>query len=172
MKAFRGQIMKLDFSNPLGVYPIRVPIYFDARAKSDIEGTKNISCLAQEITQWNSDALVIADGAKDVGNVYNFQKMKGLNGLQDRDISVLLTWLAPEKYCELNILGQWIGNDYIVPDYVQDQINQAVGRNRGFRQSKTPSAITILSTQRYYRKFLSALLRRFPRTQLYEVRAA
>ena len=160
--------MKLDFSDLPGVYPIRVPIHFDPRAKSDRRNTRNISLLAAEIIQSNPNALVIADGVRDVDNVHSFQKMKGLNGLEGRDISVVLTWLAPEKYCELNVLGEWLGNDNIILDYVQDQINQAVGRNRGFRQSPVTPTTTIISTRGYYRKFISRLQSRLPRTQLYE----
>jgi hypothetical protein len=74
--------------------------------------------------------VVISDGVKDTPGVYTFQGMKGLNGLEDRNIYIILTWMAPEKYAELNVLGQWLGNENILLDYCQDQINQAVGRNR------------------------------------------
>ena len=125
--------------------------------------------LAQEILQADKNAVVISDGVKDIPDVYTFQGMKGLNGLEDRNIYIILTWMAPEKYAELNVLGQWLGNENILLNYYQDQINQAVGRNRGFRQSQKETKTVVITSRSHWKGFLSKLQDRSPRTQLYPV---
>ena len=47
-----------------------------------------------------------------------------------------MTCLSPTKYAELNVIGRWLSIPNIIPTYYQDQINQAVGRKTGFRQSR------------------------------------
>ncbi len=91
--------------------------------------------MAKEICEANPNAVVIADGVKGNDRVLTFQSAKGVNGLEEKDIYIILTNLAPAKYEELNVLGQWLEMPDIIQTYYQDQINQAVGRNRGFRQS-------------------------------------
>jgi hypothetical protein len=94
--------------------------------------------------------------------------MKGLNGLEERNVYVIVTCIAPEKFAELNVIGQWLGNDNVIQDYYQDQINQAVGRNRGFRQSKTRhTKTTVIVSPRLWNSVLSKLQERAPRVQLY-----
>jgi hypothetical protein len=43
-----------------------------------------MSALAQEILEADKNAVVISDGVKGIPDVYTFQGMKGLNGLEDR----------------------------------------------------------------------------------------
>jgi hypothetical protein len=94
--------------------------------------------------------------------------MKGLNGLEDTDVYIILTCIAPEKFAELNVIGQRLGNDEIVEDFYQDQINQAVGRNRGFRESTTRRTKTVvIASPRLWNSLLSRLQQRAPRVQLY-----
>ena len=82
----------------------------------------------------NDKALVIADEIDGIERVITFQSMKGQNRFVERDISIIPTCLAPEKFAELNVIGQWLGIKDVVDRYYDDQINQAVGRNRGFRR--------------------------------------
>jgi hypothetical protein len=100
------------------------------------------SSLSKEIIEANPEAIVISDGV-DRGalggqsdRVLTFQKAKGYNGLEEKDVYIIVTHLAPEKYEELNVIGQWLKEPAVVDLYYQDQIQRAVGRNRGFRQSE------------------------------------
>jgi hypothetical protein len=67
-------------------------------------------------------------------------------------------------------MGNWLGIPNIIQAYYQDQINQAVGRNRGFRQSSGRETKTVLITsQRLWKSVLSRLSNNAPRVQLYEI---
>ena len=100
-----------------------------------------------------------------VERVLTFQGMKGLNGLEERDIATVMTFLAPEKFAELNVIGRWLGQPDIITAYYRDLLQQAVGRNRGFRQStkRTTDAMVICS-RRLWKAVMSRLR---GRVQLY-----
>jgi hypothetical protein len=170
-KAYGQRLLSLELDDLPGLFPIKVPVFIEKRAKSDrVQAEElNVSALAQEILEADKNAVVISDGVKDIPDVYTFQGMKGLNGLEDRNIYIILTWMAPEKYAELNVLGQWLGNENILLDYCQDQINQAVGRNRGFRQSQKDTKTVVITSRNHWKGFVSKLQDRSPRTQLYPV---
>ena len=128
----RRPLFRLALDDVPGVYPIHVPLFLDARARADRkDGMQGVSALAAEIAAADPDAIVISDGVSGVPNVYTFQSMKGLNGLERKNLYIILTWLAPDKYVELNVLGQWLGCGRVIEQHYQDQINQAAGRNRG-----------------------------------------
>jgi hypothetical protein len=164
-------LLSLKLDDLPGIFPIKVPVFIDQRSKSDrVQNEElNVSALAQEILEADENAIVIADGVKDIPGVYTFQGMKGLNGMEDGNIYIILTWMAPEEYAELNVLGQWLGNENILLDYCQDQINQAAGRNRGFRQSQKDTKTVVITSRSLWTRFLGKLEDRFPRTQLYTV---
>jgi hypothetical protein len=170
-KAYGQRLLSLELDNLPGLFPIKVPVFIDKRAKSDrVQAEElNVSALAQEILEADKNAVVISDGVKDIPGVYTFQGMKGLNGLEDRNIYIILTWMAPEKYAELTVLGQWLENENILLDHCQDQINQAVGRNRGFRQSQKETKTVVITSLNHWKGFVSKLQDRFSRTQLYPV---
>jgi hypothetical protein len=42
------------------------------------------------------------------------------------DISIILTCSNPEKFAELNAIGQWLGMKDVIDLYYDDQLNQAV----------------------------------------------
>jgi hypothetical protein len=77
---------------------------------------------------------------------WTFQGMKGQNGFADKDISIILTCLNPEKFAELNVIGQWLGIHDVIDRHYDDQLNQAVGRNRGFHLSDKRSTKTQVIT--------------------------
>ncbi len=170
-KALGQRLLSLELDDLPGIFPIRVPVFIDRRAKSDRDQEQelNVSALAQEILEADKNAVVMTDGVKDIPGVYTFQGMKGLNGLEDRNVYIILTWMAPEKYAELNVSGQFLRNENILLDYCQDQINQAVGRNRGFRQSQKETKTVVITSRNHWKGFVSKLQDRFPRTQLYTV---
>jgi hypothetical protein len=87
---------------------------------------------------------------------------------EDNDIFVVVTCLSPDKYAELNVIGQWLEIPDIISEYYQDQINQSAGRNRGFRQSSDRETKTTLITSRLWKSVLSKLSECNPRVQLYE----
>jgi len=148
----------LDLDEIAGVFPIKIPLRTDHRARKDSEDKPRVSQLAEESISNDPNALVIADGVDDeISEVLNFQKMKGLNELENKNIYVILRYLAPEKYAELNILGQWLQSETTIQDFYQDQINQAVGRNRGFREHDTPTKTVAISISAFWMTYLSKL---------------
>jgi hypothetical protein len=115
---------------PSELFPIPVPVCIDKRANAE-----NAAKLAREITEANPNAVVISNNVKDNDRVLTFQKAKGANHLADRDIYIIVTHLNPEHYAELNVVGQWLEIPDVIKLYYRDQISQAVGRNKGFRDT-------------------------------------
>ena len=71
---------------------------------------------------------------------------------------------------ELNVMGRWLEITNIIQAYYQDQVNQAVGRNRGFRQSpERETKAALITSRRLWKSVLSGLLNSAPRVQLYEI---
>lgn len=164
-------LTRLDFDRLPGIYPIDVPVYLDPRARSDSSGEASVSDLAREIHAADPEAVIISDGVRDaVPNVYTFQSIKGLNGLENRNLYIILAWAAPPKYAELNVIGQWLEDDEIIANHYQDQINQAVGRNRGFRDKNTGAKTVVVASKGLWVRLLSRLQEREPRTRLYVAR--
>lgn len=144
------------------IYPLKVPMEIDNRANA-----QELTELCREIVQADDDALVIADGVHDQApNVITFQGMKGLNDFTDKNIHVVIGYLSPAKYAELNILGQWIGKNDIIKCYYQDQLHQAVGRNRGFRLLNERETKTVIICSR--RMWSSVVSKIQGRVQLYQ----
>jgi hypothetical protein len=153
--------LRLDGLN--GMYPIRIPVEIDRRAKKF-----DIRHLASEIILKNPNAVVIADMVQCVESVINFQTMKGQNGLDGRDIYIVPTCLSPFQYSELNVLGKWLDMPNIIGEYYHDQLNQAVGRNRGFRDDLSGLTKTVIVTSnRLFKNVLSGPLSNRPRISLY-----
>ena len=166
--AGRRLITKLALDQVPPIYPVKIPVQFDRRAAADRPDGKRISALAAEIVADNNNGLVIADGVEGVEGVVTFQGMKGQNGFADRDISIILTCLNPEKFAELNVMGQWLGVGDVIDRYYDDQLNQAVGRNRGFRHcDQRPTATRVITSSRLWQQVLRRRQHRYCRTQLY-----
>jgi hypothetical protein len=166
--AGRRLITKLALDQVPPIYPVKIPVQFDRRAAADRHDGNRISALATEIVADNENGLVIADGVGGVERVVTFQKMKGQNGFASRDISIILTCLNPEKFAELNVMGQWLGVGDVIDRYYDDQLNQAVGRNRGFRLSdQRPTATRVITSSRLWQQVLRRRQHRYCRTQLY-----
>jgi hypothetical protein len=111
---------------------------------------------------------VIADGVEGIEPVLTFQGMKGQNGFVDRDISIIFTCPNPQKFAELNVMGQWLGIEDIIDRYYDDQLNQAVGRNRGFRLSdQRPTTTRVITSSRLWQQVLRRRGHRCCRTHLY-----
>ena len=164
----RRPLFRLALDDVPGVYPIHVPLFLDARARADRkEGRQGVSALATEIAAADPNAAIISDGVSGVPNVYTFQSMKGLNGLERKNLYIILTWLAPDKYAELNVLGQWLGCGRVIEQHYQDQINQAAGRNRGFRQAEAPAKTVGFASMALWSGFLRRLEAGAPRTRLF-----
>jgi hypothetical protein len=143
----------VDIDSIPAIFPVRVPVVFDPRARK-----KDIAKLAREIVDADPNALVIADMVKGVERVVTYQGAKGVNGLEDRNIYVIPTYLSGEVYARLNVIGQWLGIPNIIEMHYRDQINQAVGRNRGFRQSPSrDTKTTVVCSHRLWKDTLSKL---------------
>jgi hypothetical protein len=74
------------------------------------------------------------------------QRAKGMNGLGDRDIYIILTALNPDVYAKLNVIGQWLAEPNTIGMHYMDLINQAAGRNTGFRLSMRRATRTVVVT--------------------------
>jgi hypothetical protein len=72
-------------------------------------------------------------------------RLKGSNDLAGNDIYVIVTPLAPGQYARLNVIGQWLGIPDIIALHYQGIINQAVGRNTGFRQQEGTKTVVVTS---------------------------
>ena len=90
------------------------------------------------------------------------------NGVSEGDTSIIPTCLAPEKFAELNVIGQWLGIEDVIDRYYDDQINQAVGRNRCFRRSEQrPTTTRVITSSRLWQQVLRKGKDRHRRSQLY-----
>jgi hypothetical protein len=161
---------RLDLTNAPGIYPIRVPVVIDARAGADQDGKEKVSALVLEILSRNDNAVVISDGvSRDVKNerVLTFQGAKGVNGLEDRDVYIVVTQLHPDKYAQLNVLGQWLERPDVIETYYSDQINQAVGRNKGFRDNGNDRKTVLITSARLWENQLKRFQSGASRTLLY-----
>jgi hypothetical protein len=153
LKNKRPQLLSVDIESIPAIFPVRVPVVFDPRARK-----KDIAKLAREIVDADPNALVIADMVKSVERVVTYQGAKGVNGLEDRNIYVIPTYLSGEVYARLNVIGQWLGIPNIIEMHYRDQINQAVGRNRGFRQSPSrDTKTTVVCSHRLWKDTVSKL---------------
>lgn len=169
-KAHRKTHIYLDLEHTDALQPIKVPTKIEPMARADRKDSPQVTALAERILSGSEHSVVIGDGIKiDSDRVMSFQKMKGRNGLEDKDVYIIPTWLAPEKYAELNVIGQYLGLTTVIETYYQDQLNQAVGRNRGFRQSfNRNTKTTVICSNRLWRAVLSKLQDQAPRVQLFE----
>jgi hypothetical protein len=164
----RRLITKFALDQVPPIYPVKIPVQFDRRAAADRPGGNRISALAADVLADNDNGLVIADGVEGVEPVLTFQGMKGQNGFADKDISIILTCLNPEKFAELNVIGKWLGIPDVIDRHYDDQLNQAVGRNRGFRLSDKRSTTTqVITSPRLWQKVLRNRQDRPRRVQLY-----
>jgi hypothetical protein len=124
-----------------GIYPLHLPVVFDPRASS-----RDAAALANEIIAQNSKATVIGNGIRAVPkNAMTFQRAKGDNSLTEQDIYVILTFVSPEQFVELNVLGQWINEPEVIALHYAGLINQSVGRNTGFRQKEGTQTAVVIS---------------------------
>ncbi len=162
-------LFRLVLDDVPGVYPIHFPVFLDPKARADRRDgmPEGVSALAAEISAADPNAAVISDGVNGVPNVYTFQSMKGLNGLERKNLYIILTWLAPDKYAELNVLGQWLGCGRVIEQHYQDQINQAAGRNCGFRQAEALAKTVVFASKALWSGFLHRLEAGAPRTRLF-----
>jgi hypothetical protein len=141
-KKQRRPLIRLDLDDLPGIYPIHVPVSYSRMAK-----VEEVPALAQNILDSNLNAVVIADGLDDLkgDRAKSFQGMKGHNGFSQSDVFIILTHLSPEVYARLNVLGQWIDQSDVIAQHYVAQLNQAVGRNTGFRQTDNTKTVIIAS---------------------------
>jgi len=145
----------LDLYAPSGLFPIEVPLFTDRRSAK-----RNIGPFVDEILAANPNAVIIANGTNSAHpRVLNFQRAKGVNGLDEKDVFIIGTCLAPDRYAELNVIGQWLNLPGIIRQQYEDEISQAVGRNTGFRQSEKPTKTVVICPHRLYKNTLKDCFR-------------
>jgi hypothetical protein len=145
----------LDLYAPSELLPVEIDLFIDKRAADDRKGSIKISGLLDEILNANPEAVIIANGT-DNPRVLNFQQAKGVNGLEHRDVFVIVTCLCPDHYAELNAVGQWLELPAIIRQHYEDQISQAVGRNTGFRKSEKPTKTVVICSNRLAKSVLKS----------------
>jgi len=157
----QGQsLLRLDLDNMPGIYPVKLPVVIDPRAKK-----QTVAELAREIIAKNDNARVIANHCESVENAISFQSMKGVNDLKHNDVYIIPTMLGAAHFSKLNILGQWLGIPDIIEMHYRDLLNQAAGRNQGFRQ--TGANTTVIAGRRMWKLILSRLNPPKSRIQMY-----
>jgi hypothetical protein len=150
-----ANLIVLDLNLCCDLFPIEVPLVIDKRAGANQTGKLKISALADEILGANANAIVIANGvARTKPRTKKFQRAKGLNGLEDRDVFIIPTCIASSEYAQLNVVGRWLDAPDVISLFYEDQISQAVGRNRGFRQSRKSTKTAVVSSNRLARMVL------------------
>jgi len=135
-------LIRLDLDTMPGVFPVHVPVSVNSSARA-----KDVQELTQEILSSNANAAVIADGLGKLkgDRAKSYLGMKGYNDFAHNDVYSVVTYLAPEVYARLNVLGQWIGQSDPVAQHYMAQISQAVGRNTAFRQKADTKTVIIAS---------------------------
>jgi len=166
----RKPLVPVHLDNMPDIYPIRIPAFIDTRAGADKPGKPaKVSAIAKDILEANSNAVVVADGVNSDIGAMSFQRMKGRNDLANNDVFIVLTSLAPDLYARFNVIGQWLGIPDIIALHYQGLINQAVGRNTGFRQQDGTKTVVVCSN-RLWHQVISKLNQHHPRVLLYEAR--
>ena len=135
------------------LFPIRIPVQIDPRA-----ATSRKNALVRDLNARGYE--VIADKAVEA---INFQSMKGRNDLSDSDLAIVPNFLHPDEYAQLNAIGVWLNIPEITSLHHQDQINQAVGRSKGFRDRG--KRVVVICTNKFWKSELSKL--KGSRVQLY-----
>ena len=95
------QVLELHPNSDL--FPIDVQLVIDKRAA---KGEQKITSLARELLA-NPNAIVIGSKTNLTDpRVMTFQSGKERNGLDENDVRVIPTFLSPDHYAELNVIGQ------------------------------------------------------------------
>lgn len=141
-KRQKKPLIWLDLDDLPGVFPVHVPVSINSSARA-----KDVQELTRAILNRNANAAVIADGLGELKGerAKSYLGMKGHNGFSKKDVYSIVTFLAPEVYARLNVMGQWIGQSDPVAQHYMAQISQAVGRNTAFRQKAGTKAVIIAS---------------------------
>ena len=148
-------IQVLELHPESDLFPIDVPLIIDKRAA---KGEQKITALARELLD-NPNAIVIGNKTNlSDPRVMTFQGAKGRNGLEQNDIRVIPTFVSPDQYAELNVIGQWLNLPEVVTVFYEDYISQSVGRSKGFRATDQGSAMVICAP-RFRRTVLSKCFR-------------
>ncbi|WP_336491286.1 hypothetical protein [Methylobacterium nigriterrae] len=153
----KSLLIRCDLDEVSGIYPVPVPLFLDKRASK-----RRISELVQEIAAARPNAKIIADVVKG-SSVTNFITMKGSNDFQHDDVFIIPMFPSDHLYALLNVTGIFIGSDDVISMYYADQLNQAVGRNRGFRESDRRSTATVVVASPSFSK---AVLRGLTQTRV------
>lgn len=106
------------------------------RLRRDKRASKSkIDYLVQDRLADGIDFVIsdMADGSHSVLSTH--VSARGRNDLKDKHISTILTFLAKDEYCRLNVVAQRFGIDDIYQNHYRDQLNQAAGRNSGLRKN-------------------------------------
>jgi hypothetical protein len=111
------------------VPPEHLTMKLDVRASKQRVNELTLELLSEEHGGFD---LVITNEVKN-SRVMNHSKSKGRNDLADKRIATIITYIGPDHYAELNAIGQRYGIEDVIGLFYRDQINQDIGRNRGFR---------------------------------------
>jgi hypothetical protein len=104
-------------------------------ALSNQANSKGIQELADSLLDSDGDAFdeIISDVAEG-DNITAHKTARGKNDLKEKNIATILTYLDPHRYCKFNVIAQVFDIPDAIILYYRDLLNQAVGRNQGFRR--------------------------------------
>ena len=110
-------IQVLELHPDSDLFPIDVPLVIDKRAA---KGEQKFTSLARELLA-NPNAIVIGSKTNLTDpRVMTFQSGKGRNGLEQNDVRVIPTFLSPDHYAELNVIGQWLNLPEVITHFYED----------------------------------------------------
>jgi hypothetical protein len=76
---------------------------------------------------------VISNKTEGAPETITHESAKGLNHLATRDIVSVLLHVGPEQFEQLEAINAYCGTKTAIRMYHVDQLNQSLGRNKGFR---------------------------------------
>ena len=144
----------VDLHATCDLFPIQVPLFIDNNAARDRPDDPRMSNLITALKAEDPNSIIIVNGVKPrPDGVVSFQRAKGANGWEDRNIRIVLTWLPPAEYARLNVIAQWLNLNGAIWEHYEDQIGQLVGRNQGFRKT-TKGTTAVMAGPRLAKQIL------------------
>ena len=119
--------------------PDQIDVCLDNRASA-----RNINDLVAELVGEDVGFdLVITNGSDHAKSISHIAS-QGKNDLTEANIASVITYLAPDLYGILNATNEKFGISDVIRQYYRDMINQAMGRNRGFRRCEVDEGYHVL----------------------------
>lgn len=135
--------------------PDQIELILDNRASA-----RKIEELVAEVVDPDTGIeMVITNGSRHPQAISHVSS-QGRNDLTATNIVTVITYLAPDHFALLNVLQQKFDIPDVIRQHYRDMINQAMGRNRGFRRRGVDVTLQgLIVSPRLYRELGSAFFR-------------